>query len=104
MKKFPFARESALQHAQTEIEEVRCEVNADLMEELVEREISGGGQFWMRRRAYERGRQDPDDVYIDVQRREDERKKLGLPPRIVVVAYSAGGTTKQTLGKKKNEK
>ena len=33
-------------------------------------------------------REDPDDVYIDVQRREEERKKQGLPPRIGVVPYS----------------
>jgi hypothetical protein len=34
---------------------------------------------------------DPDDVYIDVERREDERKKLGLPPRVIgsVLPHSA---------------
>lgn len=33
-------------------------------------------------------REDPDDAYIDVQRREEERKKQGLPPGIGVVPYS----------------
>jgi hypothetical protein len=88
MEKFPFARESALQHAQAEIEEVRADVNADLLEEQAEYELNDAGRFSKQRRAYEKQREDPDDVYIDVQRREEERKKQGLPPRIGIVPYS----------------
>lgn len=87
LERFPFARMKALQYAQAEIEEVRSEVNADFMEELTERELDDGGRFSKQRRAYEKKREDPDDVYIDVQRREEERKKQGLPPRIGVVPY-----------------
>ena len=32
---------------------------------------------------------DPDDVYIEVARREEERKKQGLPPRLGVLPHSA---------------
>ena len=30
-----------------------------------------------------------DDVYIDVQRREEGRKKQGLPPRVGIFSHSA---------------
>ena len=36
------------------------------------------GHFWKQRRAFEKKWRDPDDVYIDVERGEEERKKLGL--------------------------
>jgi hypothetical protein len=89
MEKLPFARKSALQCAQAEIEEVRADVNADFLEEQAEYELDDAGRFWRQRRAYEKEREDPDDVYINVLHREEERKKQGLPPRIGVVPYSA---------------
>jgi hypothetical protein len=89
MEKLPFARKRALQCAQAEIEEVRAEVNADFMEEMADRELDDAGRFWKQRRAHEKKREDPDDVYIDVERREEERKKQGLPPRIGIVPCSA---------------
>jgi hypothetical protein len=89
MEKFPFARKSALQCAQAGIEEVRADVNADFLEEQAEYELDDAGRFWRQRRAYEKEREDPDDVYLNVLHREEERKKQGLPPRIGIVPYSA---------------
>ena len=89
MEKLPFARKSALQCAQAGIEEVRADVNADFLEEQAEYELDDAGRFWRQRRAYEKEREDPDDVYINVLHREEERKKQGLPPRIGIVPYSA---------------
>ena len=89
IEKFPFARNIALQHARNEIEEMRADVNADLLEEQAEYELDDAGRFYKQRRAYEKQREDPDDVYISVQHREEERKKQGLPPRIGIVPYSA---------------
>ena len=54
MENLPFARKSALQHAQNEMDDA--------------------GRFHRQRRSYEKQREDPDDVYIDVERREQERK------------------------------
>jgi len=34
-------------------------------------------------RAFEKKWRDPDDVYIEVERREEERKKVGLPSRVI---------------------
>src|SRR6266852_1043925 len=103
MEKFPFARKKALQHAQAEIEELRAEMNADFMEDLSDRELDDGGRFSKQRRAYERKREDPDDVYIDGLRREEERKRQGLPPRIGIVPYSAVADEENALRNSKNE-
>lgn len=89
MEKFPFAARESLQSAVVEIEEVRASMNADFTEQLGDRERSDQGRLWKQRRAFERKWRDPDDVYIDVEHREEERKKQGLPARIGVVPHSA---------------
>jgi hypothetical protein len=88
IEKLRFANKSTLQYAQAGIEEVRADVNADLLGEQVEYELNDAGRFSKQRRTYEKQNEDPDDVYLDVERREEERKKQGLPPRIGVVPYS----------------
>ncbi len=89
MEKFPFADKRSVQCAVAEIEEIRASVNADFSEELADSERFDEGRFWKLRRAYEKKWRDPDDVYIDVGRREEERKKQGLPPRVGIVPHSA---------------
>ena len=89
MGRFPFADKESLQSAVAEIEEVRCDMNADFTEHLADSERFDEGRFSKHRRAYEKQWRDPDDVYIDVERREEERKKQGLPPRVGIVPYSA---------------
>ena len=89
MEKLSCADKESLQLAQVEIEEVRADVNADFVEELVDLERLDEGRFWKQKRAYEKKWRDPDDVYIDVEQREEERKKQGLPPRIGIVPYSS---------------
>jgi hypothetical protein len=89
MEKFSFADKDSVQSAIVEIEEVRCDMNADFAEHLVDSERLDEGHFWKQRRAFEKKWRDPDDVYIDVERREEERKKQGLPPRVGVVPHSA---------------
>lgn len=89
MEKFPFAEKDSLQSAVVEIEEVRCDMNADFAEHLADSERFDEGRFSKQRRAVEKQWRDPDDVYIDVERREEERKKQGLPPRVGIVPHSA---------------
>lgn len=104
MEKFPLARKSALQYAQAEIEEVRADVNADFIEELADLERNDEGRFWKQKRAYEKKRQDPDDVYIDVEQREEERKQQGLPPRIGIVPYSAVADEEKRIEEEREQK
>jgi len=89
MEKLPFADKESLQTAQLTVEEVRADVNADFIEEMVEMERIDEGRFWKQKRAYEKKWRDPDDVYLDVEQREEERKKQGLPPRIGIVPHAA---------------
>jgi hypothetical protein len=89
MEKFPFADKESVQSAVAEIEEVRCDMNADFVEHLADSERLDEGRFWKQRRAYEKKWRDPDDVYIDVEHREKERKKQGLPLRVGILPHSA---------------
>jgi hypothetical protein len=91
MGKFPFADKDSMQCAIVEIEEVRCDMNADFTEHLADSERFDEGHFWKQRRAFEKKWRDPDDVYIEVERREEERKKLGLPLRVIgsILPHSA---------------
>jgi hypothetical protein len=89
MEKFPFADKESMQSAIVEIEEVRCDMNADFTEHLADSERFDEGRFWKQRRALEKKWRDPDDVYLDVERREAERQKQGLPPRVGVLPHSA---------------
>jgi hypothetical protein len=91
MGRFPFADKDSIQCAIVEIEEVRCGMNADFAEHLADSERFDEGHYWKQRRAFEKKWRDPDDVYIDVERREEERKKLGLPSRITgsILPHSA---------------
>jgi hypothetical protein len=98
MEKLSCADKQSLQFAQVEIEEVRSDVNADFAEELVDLERVDEGRFWKQKRAYEKKWRDPDDVYIDVEQREEERKKRGLPPHIGIVPYSAAADEKNHRG------
>src|SRR5262249_40820244 len=91
MGKVPFADKDSMQYAVLEIEEVRCDVNADFTEKLADSERFDESHFWKQRRAFDKRWKDPDDVYIDVERREQERKKRGLPPRVIgsILPHSA---------------
>jgi hypothetical protein len=89
MEKLPLADKESVRCAVVEIEEVRCGMNAEFTEKLADSERFDEGRFWKRRREFEKKWRDPDDVYIEVGRREEERKKQGLPPRLGVLPHSA---------------
>jgi hypothetical protein len=89
LEKLPYADKRALQCTQAEIEELRAGVNADFVEEIGELERLDQGRFWKQRRAYEKTLEDPDDVYLAVEEREEQRRKQGLPSRLGIVPHSA---------------
>src|SRR5215469_14930047 len=106
LARFPFADKDSMQSAIVEIEEVRCDMNADFTEQLADRERFDEGYFWKKRRAFEKKWRDPDDVYIDVERREEERKKQGLPPRVVggILPHSAVARAEERWGAEQKRK
>jgi hypothetical protein len=100
MGRLPTANKPAIEYAVTEIEEVRCEMNASFTEKLADRERFDEGRFWKRRMTFEKRWRDADDVYIDVQHREEERKRQGLPARIIVLPWSAANEEKLLAAKR----
>jgi len=96
MEKFSFADKEELQSFQAEIEEVRCGMNADFAEHLVDSERFDEARFSKQRHDYEKQWRDPHDVYLNVERREEERKKQGLPPRLGIVPHSAVAAEEQS--------
>jgi hypothetical protein len=97
MRKFRFADKDSMRCAIVEIEEVRCDMNANVAENLADSERFDEGRFWKQRRAFEKRWRDPDDVYVDAERREEERKKQGLPPRVIgsILPHSAVAEAEQ---------
>lgn len=89
LEKFPFCDKESVHYAIVEIEEVRCDINADFTEHLADSERFDEGRFWKQRRKLEKKGRDADDVYIDVGRREEERREQGLPSRLGVLPHSA---------------
>lgn len=62
--------------------QVRAGVSGDVLDRMRGVEITDEWIFGSLRREEEKDFRDPDDVYIDVRKREEERIKNGLPPRI----------------------
>jgi hypothetical protein len=95
MEKFSFADKESLHCAVAELEEVRCDMNANFAEHLIDSERHDEGRFWKQRRAYEKKWRDPDDVYLSVEEREEERKKQGLPARVGIIPHSVVATEEE---------
>ena len=86
----PGLRRNFLRSFQVEVEEFRAETNFELTALLSEREEQDWARFGKLRRRWRKQFEDPEDVYIHVEKRETERLKQGLPPRILgVVPHSA---------------
>jgi hypothetical protein len=89
LEKCPGLRRDFLRSFQVEVEEVRAQANFEVLERLSDREQHDWARFGKMRRQWDTQFEDPDDVYINVERREEERKKRGLPPRVGVIPHSA---------------
>ncbi len=79
--KFGISPHDALFH-ESLIQQVRAGVSGDVLDRMHGVEITDEWIFGSLRREEEKGFRDPDDVYIDVRKREEERIKKGLVPRI----------------------
>ena len=89
LEKCPGLRRDFLRSFQVEVEEVRAQANFEVLEHLSDREQQDWARFGKLRRQWDMQFEDPDDVYINIERREEERKKRGLPPRVGVIPHSA---------------
>jgi hypothetical protein len=76
---------------EVQIEELRAEASGDVLNAMGDLEQKEGVRYGKQRRAFERTLADPDDVYIDVMKREEERRKQGLRARIGVISLASHG-------------
>ena len=89
LEKCPGLRRDLLRSFQTGVEELRAQTNFELIDHLSECEQHDWARFGKLRRQWDRRFEDPDDVYILAERREEDRRKQGLPLRFGIIPHSA---------------
>jgi hypothetical protein len=65
---------------------------------------SGTRRCYQHRRAYGKTLEDPDDVYLAVEEREEQRRKEGLPPRLGIVPHSAVANEEKRIAEEQERK
>ncbi len=88
LERCPGLRRDFLKAFQVMIEEIHAEANFELTDRIHQREERDWYRFGKLRRRWEKQFQDPDDVYIEVQEREQERRRQGLPPRLGILPHA----------------
>ena len=102
----PGQRSDVLVPLSNEIQYVRAQIAFEVTGEANDFE-QANQTYWSRiHHKYLQWLKDPDDVFLDAEERDEQRKKQGLPPRIVVLPWSAEEeekllTAKKTLATKK---
>ena len=71
-----------LHYHESLIQFVRASISLDIVEQMAGVEHTEAWLFQSQQRSEEEKLRDPDDVYITVRQREEERIEMGLPPRI----------------------
>ena len=85
IKKAPGIPKRAFDAYSVEIQYLRCHATQDILEIMNEKEIDEMAKLGKQKKAYEDSLRDLDDVYFEVQAREEQRRKQGLPPLIGVL-------------------
>lgn len=85
MEKAALFDKDQVRYARAEVEEARVDVNREFFErfgEIVERDAKWAYEF---RSDRDQQIKDPFDFYLELQEREQARRKKGLPPRAVLL-------------------
>jgi hypothetical protein len=80
LEKYPWLRRDFLRSFQIEVE---------VIEHMSDREQHDWAHFGKLRRKWDQQFEDPDDVYLKAEQREEERRKQGLPPRLGIIPHEA---------------
>jgi len=89
LEKCPWLRRDFLRSFQIEVEDLRAQTNFEVIEHLSDREQHDWAHFGKLRRKWDRQFDDPDDVYLEAEQREEERRKRGLLPRLGIIPHEA---------------
>ncbi len=88
LERCPGLRRDFLRSFQVMVEEIRAEANFELTDRIHQREEREWYRFGKLRRRWEKHFEDPNDVYIEVEEREQERRRQGLPPRLGILPHA----------------
>jgi len=89
LEKCSWLRRDFLRSFQVEVEDLRAQTNFEVIEHMSDREQHDWAHFGKLRREWDRQFEDPDDVYLKAEQREEERRKKGLPPRLGIIPHEA---------------
>jgi hypothetical protein len=89
LEKCPWLRRDFLRSFQIEVEDLRAQTNFEVIEQMSDREQHDWAHFGKLRREWDRQFEDPDDVYLEAEEREEERRKQGLPLRLGIIPHEA---------------
>ena len=89
LEKCPWLRRNFLRSFQVAVEDLRAQTNFEVIEHMSDREQHDWARFGKLRRRWDRQFEDPDDVYLKVEDREEVRRKRGLPPRLGIIPHAA---------------
>jgi hypothetical protein len=79
-----------------DIEYLRSHATQDVLEIMNDKEINEMATLGRQKKAYEDSLRDIDDVYFEVQEREEQRHKQGLPSLIGVLrGYQPSGSEQE---------
>jgi hypothetical protein len=96
----PGQRSDVLVHLSNEVQYLRAQIGFEVTSEANDFE-QANQTYWSRiHHKYLQWLKDPDDVFLDAEERDEQRKKQGLPPRIVVLPWSAEEEEKLLAAKK----
>ena len=96
----PGQRSDILLPLADELRYVRAQIGFEITDQASDFELDNT-TYWSRiHRRNEKRIKDPDDVYLDVEEREDLRKKKGLPPRVIILPWSYEEEEKLLAAKK----
>jgi hypothetical protein len=89
LEKSPWLRRDFFRSFQIEVEDLRAQTNFEVIEHMSDREQHDWAHFGKLRRKWDKQFEDPDDVYLRAEQREEERRKHGLPPRLGIIPHEA---------------
>jgi len=89
LEKCSWLRRDFLRSFQVEVEDLRAQTNFEVIEHMSDREQHDWAHFGKLRRKWDQQFEDPDDVYLKAEQREEERRKQGLPPRLGIIPHEA---------------
>jgi hypothetical protein len=96
----PGQRSDVLVPLSNEVQYVRAQIGFEVTSEANDFELANQTHWSRIHHKYLQWLKDPDDVFLEAEDRDVQRKKQGLPPRIVVLPWSAEEEEKLLAAKK----